>query len=79
MVSFLRFLGAVEEIEIDQLLVRKAGQGTVSEEKRDFIARKKRERWGGGLSAQADAFPTGSESAIAGANAEEKVGLLRSK
>ena len=31
---------------------------------RDFIAHKKRERWGGGLSAQAAAF--------AGANAEEK-------
>jgi hypothetical protein len=30
------------------------------------------------LSAQADAFPTGSESSIAGANAEEKIGLLRS-
>jgi hypothetical protein len=28
----------------------------VTEEKRDFIAGEKRERWGGGLSAQADAF-----------------------
>ncbi len=38
--------------------------------------RKEEERF---LSAQAEAFPTGSESPIAGANAGEKIGLLRSK
>jgi hypothetical protein len=30
------------------------------------------------LTTQADRFPTGSESSIAGAKGEEKVGLLRS-
>jgi len=45
--------------------------GDQGKKRRDFIAHKKGERWGGGLSAQADAF--------AGANAEEKIGLLRSE
>ncbi len=50
--------------------------------KREMTGRGREERF---LSAQADAFPTGSESSrqdrdrsIAGAKAEEKVGLLRS-
>src|SRR6267143_6083761 len=34
--EFLALLGAVEKIEIEQLLVRKAGPATVPEEKRDF-------------------------------------------
>ncbi len=80
--EFLALPGAVEKIKIGQLLVRKARPATAHEAKRDLIAHKERERWGGGLSAQADAFipqkaRDGEERA--GANAEEKVGLLRSK
>ena len=49
------------------------------EEKRDFITHTNRARWRRGRSSQADAFPTESESSIAGAKAEEQAGLPRSE
>jgi hypothetical protein len=74
--EFLALLGAVEKIKIDQLLVRKSGlMRQCFEIVQDLRAQVdahgsagREERF---LSAQADAF--------AGANAGEKVGLLRSK
>src|SRR5712664_1471965 len=47
-------------------------------EQRDSITHTYHAGWSRGLSPQADAFPTRSESSIAGAKREEKVGLLRS-
>jgi hypothetical protein len=73
--EFVALLGAVERMKRDRVLVRKARPGMADEEKRGFSHSFERTERGEEeerfLSARADAF--------AGANAEEKIGSLRSK